>query len=161
MKNATFAFLYGAGDEKFARMAEITIQDAKGFRHLYAQEFPAINTYARDMMRAAQSDGGATTPYLGRRQALKDRKRLYKLLNYVTQGEAGDVLKAKMVELSMTDVGPFMSLPIHDELLFETPQEFSQEAKQIILEVMPENNAFDVPLSVGADIVTRWGDKYE
>lgn len=161
MKNATFAFLYGAGDEKFARMAGITVQQAKGFRQLYAQQFPAINTYARTMIKAAQRDGGATTPYLGRRQVLKDRKRQYKLLNYVTQGEAGDVLKAKMVELSMTDVGPYMSLPIHDELLFETPQEFSQEAKQIILEVMPENNAFDVPLSVGADIMTRWGDKYE
>lgn len=161
MKNATFAFLYGAGDEKFARMAGITIQEAKAFRHLYAQEFPAINTYSRTMMRAAQQDGGATTPYLGRRQALRDRKRLYKLLNYVTQGEAGDVLKVKMVELSMTDVGPYMTLPIHDEILFETPHEFSEEAKRTILEVMPENKAFAVPLSVGADIITRWGDKYE
>lgn len=161
MKNATFAFLYGAGDEKFAIMADITIQEAKGFRQLYAQEFPAINAYARSMLRAAQQDGGATTPYLGRRQALRDRKKLYTLLNYVTQGEAADVLKHKMVELSMTDVGPYMALPIHDEILFETPQEFSEDAKQIILETMPENQAFDVPLSVGADIITRWGDKYE
>lgn len=161
MKNATFAFLYGAGDVKFAGMAGISVADAKGFRHLYSQEFPAIQAYSKTMMRAAQNQGGFTTPYLGRHQAIRDRKKMYKLLNYVTQGEAGDVLKAKMVELSMTPVGDFMTLPIHDEILFETPEEYSQEAKQIIEEVMPENDAFDVPISVGAEIVTRWGDKYE
>lgn len=161
MKNATFAFLYGAGDAKFAVMSGISIADATAFRRLYAAEFPAIDRYSQLVAQSANKDGGATTAYLGRRQALPSRDKLYKLLNYVTQGEAGDVLKVKMVELSNTDAGQFMRIPIHDEILSEVPDEDVEEVQRIIHEVMPENDAFDVPLSVGTDVVDRWGDKYD
>jgi len=82
-------------------------------------------------------------------------------MNYATQGEAGDVLKVKMIELSMSDAGEFMRLPIHDEILFEVPKEKAEEIKSVIEQVMPETKAFAVPLSVSADIVTKWGDKYD
>jgi DNA polymerase I-like protein with 3'-5' exonuclease and polymerase domains len=113
------------------------------------------------IMQSARTSGAARTTYLGRNQVVVGRDKLYKLLNYVTQGEAGDVLKRKMVELSMTDAGKHMLLPIHDEILFEMPSEDAEEIKRIIEETMPENEAFDVPLSVGADIIDRWGDKYD
>lgn len=161
MKNATFAFLYGAGDAKFALMSGISVNDAIAFRHLYSVEFPAIDRYSQMIMQAARTSGAARTTYLGRNQVVVGRDKLYKLLNYVTQGEAGDVLKRKMVELSMTDAGKYMLLPIHDEILFEMPSEEAEEIKRVIEETMPENEAFDVPLSVGADIVDRWGNKYD
>ncbi|RKZ94097.1 MAG: hypothetical protein DRQ40_06550 [Gammaproteobacteria bacterium] len=160
MKNATFAFLYGAGNTKFADMAGISINDAVEFRKMYSTQFPAIDHYARTINQLGATQGSVVTGYLGRKQAIWSKKESYKLLNYATQGEAGDVLKAKMVELSMTDAGQYMLLPIHDELLFEVPEEDAEEIKNIIEDVMPENHAFHVPLSVGADIVTRWGDKY-
>ena len=161
MKNATFAFLYGAGDKKFAGMAGISQEDAIAFRRMYSQEFPSIDHYARIVINLGQTNGSATTGYLGRTQVVTSKKKAYKLLNYVTQGEAGDVLKAKMVELSMTDAGQYMRLPIHDEILSEVPAEYAEDVKQIIEDVMPERNRFAVPLSVGADIVDRWGDKYK
>jgi DNA polymerase-1 len=161
MKNATFAFLYGAGDAKFALMSGISVNDAVAFRHLYSVEFPAIDRYSQMIMQSARTSGAARTTYLGRNQVVVGRDKLYKLLNYVTQGEAGDVLKRKMVELSMTDAGKHMLLPIHDEILFEMPSEDAEEIKRIIEETMPENEAFDVPLSVGADIIDRWGNKYD
>jgi DNA polymerase-1 len=161
MKNATFAFLYGAGDVKFALMSGITIGDAHSFRVMYNEKFPAIANYSKTVNDIAASKGWMETPYLGRKQVVRNRDQSYKLLNYVTQGEAGDVLKAKMVELSNTDAGQYMTLPIHDEILFEVPDEEAEEVKRIIEAVMPENDAFDVNLSVGADIISKWGDKYE
>jgi len=161
MKNATFAFLYGAGDSKFALMSGISMDDAKSFRMMYNTKFPAIANYSRSVNDVAASQGWMDTPYLGRRQVVKQRDHSFKLLNYITQGEAGDVLKAKMVELSNTDAGQYMVLPIHDELLFEVPEEKAEHIKKVIEDVMPENDAFDVKLSVGADILNRWGDKYE
>jgi DNA polymerase-1 len=161
MKNATFAFLYGAGDAKFALMSGITLSDAKGFRDMYNDKFPAIANYSRVVNDVGASKGWMETPYLGRKQVVRSRDKSYKLLNYVTQGEAGDVLKAKMVELSNTDAGQYMTLPIHDEILFEVPDEEAEDIKRTIEAVMPENDAFDVKLSVGADIISRWGDKYD
>lgn len=159
MKNATFAFLYGAGDVKFSGMAGIDVDEAKAFRTKYAEEFPAIAAYARDVEREAAS-GGVTTDYLGRLQQVKDGEGAYKLLNYVTQGEAGDVLKKKLVELAMTEVGPHMRLPIHDEILFEAPEEEVPMVLDTIKEVMPERNHYKVPLSVGAEVIDSWGEKY-
>lgn len=161
MKNATFAFLYGAGDAKFAGMAGIPLTDAKAFRDMYQQKFPAIAQYAFQITTAGRATGSARTEYLGRNQVVTDPNKAYKLLNYVTQGEAGDVLKQKMIELSMTDAGDYMVLPIHDEILFEVPDERVDEIKKIIEEVMPELDYFSVPLSASADVVEKWGDKYE
>ena len=160
MKNATFAFLYGAGDAKFARMAGIQIDQAKTFREVYARRFPAINSYALRVDREGSNGSMIETQYLGRRQTVYKRKESYKLLNYVTQGEAGDVLKKKMVELSMTDIGHHMRLPIHDEILFEVPDDEVDHTLEVIKAVMPENDAFDVPLSVGTEVVSNWGEKY-
>ncbi len=160
MKNATFAFLYGAGDAKFARMAGIQIDQAKNFREVYARQFPAINAYAIRVDREGANGEMIETQYLGRRQAVRKKRDSYKLLNYVTQGEAGDVLKKKMVELSMTDIGHHMRLPIHDEILFEVPEEEIDHTLEVIQSVMPENEAFSVPLSVGADVMSNWGEKY-
>ena len=159
MKNATFAFLYGAGDVKFAGMAGIDIDEAKAFRSKYTQEFPAIAAYARDVERQADK-GGVVTDYLGRLQQVKDGEGAYKLLNYVTQGEAGDVLKKKVVELSQTEAGPTMRLLIHDEILFEAPEEEVPMVLDTIKQVMPENDHFKVPLSVDAEVLDSWGDKY-
>lgn len=159
MKNATFAFLYGAGDVKFAGMAGVDVDEAKAFRQKYAEDFPAIARYAKEMELEARG-GGVTTEYLGRPQQVKEDEGAYKLLNYVTQGEAGDVLKKKLVELAMTDVGPYMRLPIHDEILFEVPEEEVPMVLETIKEVMPENDHYDVPLSVGAEVLDSWGDKY-
>lgn len=161
MKNATFAFLYGAGDVKFALMSGISLDQAKAFRDMYNTKFPAIANYSRTVDDIASSKGFMQTPYLGRTQVVPKRDDSYKLLNYVTQGEAGDVLKSKMVELANTDAGQYMTLPIHDEILFEVPDEHAEDVKRTIEDVMPENAAFDVNLSVGADIISRWGDKYE
>lgn len=160
MKNATFAFLYGAGDAKFARMAGIEIAGAREFRKTYASEFPAINEYARRVEIEGDTGGEIETGYLGRKQRVRKKDDSYKLLNYVTQGEAGDVLKKKLVELSMTDVGPHMRLPIHDEILFEVPDTQIPEALGVIQAVMPENDAFSVPLSVGTEVIDNWGEKY-
>ncbi len=60
----------------------------------------------------------------------------------------------------MTDVGPYMRLPIHDEILFEVPEEEVPMVTETIREVMPENDHYDVPLSVGVEVLDSWGDKY-
>ena len=157
MKNATFAFLYGAGDAKFARMAGIQIDQARAFREVYARQFPSINAYALRIDREGSSKAVIQTEYLGRPQTVRKRDDSYKLLNYVTQGEAGDVLKKSLVRLSQTDVGPHMRLPVHDEIILEVPSDEVDHALEVIQSVMPENDAFKVPLSVGAVSRQRLG----
>lgn len=164
MKNANFAFLYGAGNEKFARMAGIEIDEAKEFRNTYEVRFPAIARYGRELDHIGRTSGGTFTDYMGRPQVLmyEDKSASYKLINYVTQGEAGDVLKKSLVHLSMTEIGQYLRLPIHDEIIFEVPDQEVDQAVEIIKAVMPENDYYDVPLTVGVDVLDHdWGEKYD
>ena len=163
MKNANFGFLYGAGDQKFAAMAGIGIDQARSFRDVYRNNFREIAKYLDDMDHIGRTSGGAFTEYLGRPQVLmyEDKSASYKLINYVTQGEAGDVLKKSLVRLSMTDAGQYFRLPIHDEIIFEVPKEETEHIVEVIKAVMPENDYYDVPLSVGVDVLeSNWGEKY-
>ena len=63
-----------------------------------------------------------------------------------------------MVALSRTWLGDHMILPIHDEVIFEVPDDAVQEALGTIREVMPDRTTFAVPLTVDADATHRWGD---
>jgi DNA polymerase-1 len=53
-----------------------------------------------------------------------------------------------------------MILPVHDEVVFDVPQENVDDACATIKTTMEEHRAFAVPLTVGIDRLEKWGDKY-
>jgi DNA polymerase-1 len=84
----------------------------------------------------------------------------YKAVNYLIQGSAADVLKDRLVALGRTWLAQHMLMPIHDEILFQVPDDALADALAVIREVMPVRDRFQVPLTVDAVAVKRWGDKY-
>lgn len=164
-KGSNFATIYGAGLAKFAEQAGIPLDQAASFRQMYGERFAGIARFIRTVQdigaaRFARTGEGYITTWGGRRSPAS-KEKLYTLVNYLIQGTAADVLKRRMVELDRAGLGEYMILPIHDELLFDVPETSVEEAVATIQEVMPENEAFSVPLSVGVDVLERWGDKYE
>ncbi len=164
-KGSNFATIYGAGVAKFAEQAGISLSQASSFRQMYAQRFPGIARFIQTVQdtgaaRLARTGEGYVTTWGGRRTPAS-KEKLYTLVNYLIQGTAADVLKRRMVELDRAGLGDYMILPIHDELLFDVPEQDVEAAVATIGEVMPENEAFSVPLSVGVDVLEKWGDKYE
>jgi DNA polymerase-1 len=71
------------------------------------------------------------------------------------------VLKERLVALSRTWLGEFMLLPIHDEILFQVPDDIVPDAMEVIKQVMPVNDRFLVPLTVDTEAAKRWGAKYD
>ncbi len=159
-KGANFAKIYGAGVAKFADTAGIPFDQAGRFMKMYDAKFPGITRYMSELTNAVNRDGEVITPYLGRRQVAA-KGSAYKVVNYFIQGTAADVLKKKIVELSMTDMSRFMLIPIHDEIAFDVPAEDAEEVALEIEKVLSETEAFSLPLSVGSDVVDRWGEKYD
>lgn len=159
-KSANFAKIYGAGAEKFALTAGIDVDEARRFMAMYDARFPGIKRFVYDLANQAKQPLHVITPYIGRKQIIDSSDESYKIVNYFIQGTAADVLKKKLVELANTDMERFMLIPIHDEIAFDVPEEEVEEAKREIATVMTETS-FDVPLSVGAEAVSKWGEKYE
>ncbi len=165
-KSGTFGKIYGIGVEKFAAQQGVSLAEAQLFLAMYDQTFPAVPQFIRDVETVArqrlqtEKEAYVTTP-VGRRHSLAPRDDgFYKLVNYLIQGTAADVLKQKLVACDAAGLGQYLVLPVHDELIFDAPEEDMPEVIKTALDVMQDFTSFKVPLTAGASVHARWGDAY-
>lgn len=163
-KNVGFAKIYGAGPEKIAWTAGVSVDEARAFLVQYDASFPGVKTFQSEVARVAEqrkrSEGVAyvKTP-IGRLEVSRDDKD-YALVNALIQGTAADVFKEALLRLDAAGAGPWMLLPVHDEVIFDIPEEEIEEATQLIRKAMFDDRWL-VPITVGADgPYDRWGAKY-
>ena len=73
---------------------------------------------------------------------------------------AADVFKEALVRLDESDVGEYLLLPVHDEIIADIPNDDMDELKDVITKAMSDDR-WAVPLTVGIDgPLPRWGAKY-
>lgn len=165
-KNAAFAKVYMAGVEKFAITAGIPVTEARAFLNGYDQQFPHVKAFQKQVDAVAQQrfalEGEAyVVAPSGRRHVADNMREAYKLVNYLIQGTAADVLKQQLRNLDLAGMGPYMTLPVHDEVVFDIPTEHVDEAIPIISQAMNITEGWAVPITAGVDgPYYRWGDKY-
>lgn len=164
-KTAGFAKIYGAGESKFAISSGLPLTDAQNFLARYDELFPGVASFLERManeVHASTDDKrwGKVYTEFGRK-LMVPKDKAYMGVNYRDQGTAGEVLKLKIAELDNAGLGEFIRLPIHDEILFEIPDEQVQEVGQTIHEVMPERQLFSVNLEIDMETCRCWGDLYD
>lgn len=165
-KNAGFAKIYGAGLEQFATTAKIPVHEAQDFLTRYDELFPGVARYMTNvvgavMERAGGRNGTGFVKLIDGRELPIRGDKAYVAVNYRIQGSCAVVAKRKIVELDAAGLGDFFRLPVHDEFLFEVPEEHCAEAKQIIADVMPDRYSFPgVTLTIEQDEIDRWGQHY-
>lgn len=165
-KNSIYARLYGAGNDKFAVTAGISVEDAKRFNALLDDRYPALRVLQQQLEREArehlQREGTAylTSPLTQRRFVI-DNDQTYKLVNYLVQGTAAEVLKQKLVELSQVGLGEFLVVPVHDEVILEVPVDRLHEVASEVLAVMNDTRLFPIPISASLAVGLRWGSKVD
>lgn len=163
-KNAGFAKLYGAGVEKFAKTARVPFEVGRDFLERYDITYPGVRRFQKEVEAIAnrrlseEGEAYVMSPF-GRRHPA-DSDAHYKLVNYLIQGTAADVLKFKLLELDLAGLGDLMVLPVHDEIVFDVPTEDVPDVMHTVKTVMEEHKMFAVPLTVSVDRVLRWGEKY-
>jgi DNA polymerase-1 len=171
-KNVGYANLYGAGIPKIAATASaatdtpVSIATIEDFMSRYNSLFPEIAQFKQEiigeMHRRYQEEGESyVTTRLGRR-LIVDHDKPYVAINYVTQASAtSDVLKLKICELDAAGLGPYIRLPIHDEVFMEVPDEDVDDVLETTHRVMPERELYaPCPLDIETDVVMTWGEHY-
>ena len=164
-KSAGFAKLYGAGVPKFSHTAGISASEGAAFMQSYDAAFPRLRAYGSTIEREARQRSAQTgTPSISNdsgRWHPTDDDLIYKLFNYKIQGEAAEVLKRALVRLEQAGFGDHMLLPVHDEIIFEFPEDDAVEMMAAAKEIMEERERFTVPLECEAEgPLERWGEKY-
>jgi len=164
-KSSNFAIIYGAGPAKFAETAGLALPEAQAFLAAYDRAFPAVRAFIQRLQTVGQrreaGEGEAYVMTWGGRRLPADVGRVYTLVNYLIQGTAAEVLKARMVALDQAGLAPYLRLPVHDELLLEVPEADVPAVSATLRETMADLTDFAVPLTVTVTDLRAWGDKYE
>ena len=81
-------------------------------------------------------------------------------INTPVQGSAADIIKLSMIKIYNDLNSKFMKtkliLQVHDELVFEAPQNEIEQAKKIIIDNMENAYKLEVPLTVDIGVGENW-----
>ncbi|RYL93810.1 DNA polymerase I [Sporolactobacillus sp. THM7-4] len=169
-KAVNFGIIYGISDYGLSRNLGITRKEAGRFIERYLESYPGVRRYMEEVVRKAREDGFVTT-LLNRRRYLPDitsrnfNRRSFAertAMNTPIQGSAADVIKRAMIimdrRLTEEQLKSRMLLQVHDELIFEVPEEELETMKVIVPDVMEHAVDLDVPLKVECAYGPTWYD---
>lgn len=164
-KAVNFGVIYGQTEGGLARALGIPRTEASSFIASYFQRHEGVRRYMNDLLARAR-EGQAVHSLLGRRRLLpqlSSSNRSMRLsaermaMNMPIQGTAADLLKLAMLKLDgPPSRGSKMVLTVHDELVFEVPQDEQAEACEAIRETMQSVATLSVPLLVEVGVGKNW-----
>ena len=159
-KAVNFGIVYGISDYGLSQNLDITRKDAQQFIDTYLANFPGVKDYMAEIILKAKKDGYVTT-LMNRRRYLPDiTSSNFNLrgfaertaMNTPIQGSAADIIKKAMIDMAFKlkeeGLQTRMLLQVHDELIFEAPENEIEKLKEIVPEMMESALALDVPLKV-------------
>jgi DNA polymerase I len=171
-KAINFGIIYGISGFGLARQLGITPGEARGFIDRYFERYPGIRTYMEKTKEDARINGFVVTPF-GRRcwvPGIADKnpaRRAYaerQAINAPLQGGAADIIKRAMIRLpAALDAAGLRSrllLQVHDELLFEAPEDEAGRLADVARGVMENAAVLSVPLVVETGKARTWADAH-
>ena len=166
-KMLNYAVLYGVTDFGLANQlgGEFSVKEARVLIDSYFERFPKVREYIEDTKAEARSKGFTTT-LTGRRRYFPDIHagnrvaRAYaerQAMNAPLQGGSADMIKLAMLEIAKLLKGKRtrMVLQVHDELLFEFPEEERDILPQL-QEAMANALPLNVPVEVDIGVGPNW-----
>ncbi len=169
-KTVNFGVIYGMSDYGLQQATELSREEAAKFIASYFEKHPGVKQYLESTKERAR-DLGYVQTLLGRRRAIPEinssnrqvREAAERMaINMPVQGTSADIIKVAMInlyqEMDKRQLKSKMLLQVHDELIFEVPDEERMEMLSLVAEVMSTAVELSVPLK--ADIKTghNWGE---
>lgn len=171
-KTINFGVIYGISQYGLAKQLGISADEAKNYIDNYFRQMPEIKTYMEKTIDFAHKNGFVLTPY-GRKcfvYGINDsNKRLAAnaeraAINAPLQGGAADIIKIAMNQcLWRLQKGGFktkMLLQVHDELVFEAPDDEVETVKTLIKETMENVVKFDIPFIAETGVGQNWAEAH-
>lgn len=165
-KAVNFGIIYGISAFGLARNLDITKTEADTYITKYFKQYPGIQQYMEKTINFTRRSGFVETLF-GRRcyiDGINDKNHNIRqfseraAINAPLQGTASDIIKKAMVELP-SHINKYMVLQVHDELLFEVPENEATEYSAIIKDIMENATKLDVPLVADCKFGKTWGIK--
>jgi DNA polymerase-1 len=167
-KMVNFGIVYGLSAFGMADRLNIPQEEAAEFIERYLGRFPQVKEFIDKTIGQATADGYVRT-LLGRIRRIPElrssnwqTRQLGERLavNTVIQGTAADIIKIAMVRChkALRASRTKLVLQIHDELLFEAPEDEAGEVADLVRKEMTAAFELDPPLAVDVGVGANWLD---
>ena len=167
-KIINYALLYGKTAFTLAKDIGVPQAAAQQFIDAYFAGFPRVREFIDQTLEDARRTGVVKTMF-GRRRLVPEvtsrngqiRSAAERVaVNMPIQGTAADILKRAMIDvdaaLCRAHARARMILTVHDELLFEAPEEEAKAVAAVVRDAMARAVQLRVPLDVDVGIGLNW-----
>ncbi len=171
-KAINFGLIYGMSAFGLGKQLNIGRNAAQEYVDLYFERYPGVKHYMDSTREQAHAQGYVETVF-GRRLYLPELKsrnaqqRQYAertAINAPMQGTAADIIKIAMIRvddwLQQQGDQVRMIMQVHDELVFEVPEQQLQDTQQQLSRIMTSAAELSVPLEVDAGIGFNWNEAH-
>ena len=171
-KAINFGIIYGISAYGLARQLLIPRERAQNYIDSYFRKFPGIKDYMDRTISSARKRGFVETifgrkchtPGISDKNQARRRFSERAAINAPLQGAAADIIKRAMIRipsaLAAAGLGAKMLLQVHDELIFETPENELEDTAALVKRVMENAAHLDVPLVVQTGAGASWHEAH-
>ncbi len=175
-KAINFGIIYGISAFGLANQLGIAREEASAYIKKYFERFPGIRAYMDETRDFCRQHGYVTTLF-GRKMHYPDIKasnasvRAFNeraAINARLQGTAADIIRRAMIRvedaLAARKLSAQMLLQVHDELIFEVPDDEVEATLPVVQHVMQDAPfpavLLSVPLQVDARAANNWDEAH-
>jgi DNA polymerase-1 len=167
-KRINFGIIYGMSAFGLAKDLGVPIGQAQDFIDRYFLRYPKVRHFLDGEIQKARDLGYVTTLF-GRRRYLPDINNRNmglrqfaerQAINAPMQGTAADIIKIAMVKISQLlaqhKFASTMIMTVHDELVFDVPQDEVKKMASLVREEMEGAMDLSVPMKAQIEVGPNW-----
>ena len=171
-KTINFGLLYGMRAFGLANQLAVSRTEAEIFLNNYFERYSAVKKFMSDIVESSKELKYVETLYGRKIHVPNITANNYMVrqaaeraaINGPLQGSAADIIKIAMIKIDdwINHNAPEinMILQVHDELVYEVPDTFSDDDLRPILDLMENTTEIDVPLKVEYGFGTNWREAH-
>lgn len=170
-KAVNFGLIYGMSAFGLARQIGVGRKEAQEYIDIYFERYPGVRDYMERTRDVAAKQGYVETlfgrrlhlPEINSSNGMRRQAAERTAINAPMQGTAADIIKRAMVKMfdwvsQETDIK--MIMQVHDELIFEVPEDQLEDCKAKIKTIMEAAADLDVPLVVDVGCGANWDEAH-
>jgi len=167
-KAINFGLIYGMSPFGLAKQLGITRREAKEYVDRYFEHYPDVKNYMEITREQAREQGYVETvfgrrlylPEINARNAARRQYAERTAINAPMQGTAADIIKRAMIDIQACLNSDYpdvkLIMQVHDELVFEIPEDKVEALKPEITNIMTRAADLSVPLLVDIGTGDNW-----
>jgi len=172
-KTINFGIIYGISAFGLANRLGIGREEAGAYIKQYFERFPGIKDYMEETKNFCRENGYVSTifgrachyPAIRAGNANERMAVERQAINAPIQGSAADIIRRAMIRmedaLSRSKLHAQMLLQVHDELIFEVPEDEVDQTIPLITKIMRDAPAPALTLRVPLEVEARAADNWD